>query len=272
MASPPAPGPQLSPDGNYWWDGQAWQLVQRAPAPAVPVAVPTPAPAPAAPARPDWLDQAPAWLESPPAAAESPLPPEPVAYEAAPAPPWVQPPKSASRPLMFITGALLIGVIAIGGLVVRGELLAGNDQPLAAVTPSPLLPDYERADRFLNVDLGPSLTEAVNALPPVEKNCTSSLPPPCKDALVTLDTAMVDVEDAMRRYQGDIPNCIGPPVAQFRVDWNGMEQGVAQAISGYQNNSRDLIIVGLQKFASLAQFVKPDVDRINAAKATCPKT
>jgi hypothetical protein len=51
-----------------------------------------------------------------------------------------------------------------------------------------------------------------------------------------------------------------------------MEQGVSQAISGYDANSRSLIILGLQKFAAIANYIKPDVDRINKAEATCPKT
>jgi hypothetical protein len=49
-----------------------------------------------------------------------------------------------------------------------------------------------------------------------------------------------------------------------------MEQGVALAISGFQANSRDLTVQGLQRVGSIAQFPNPDVDRITKAEATCP--
>jgi hypothetical protein len=173
---------------------------------------------------------------------------------------------------MFVAAALLVAVIAIGGFVLRGQLLGNQDTTAASqVTPSPLLSDYERADRFLNVDLGPSLTETTQALPAVQSNCTSTLPPSCRDALMKLDKAMVDVQDAMAQNHRDIPGCIGPQVDQFKSDWVGMEQGVSLAIQGYQANSRDLIVQGLQKFASIAQYMQTDINRINTAQQTCKK-
>jgi hypothetical protein len=90
--------------------------------------------------------------------------------------------------------------------------------------------------------------------------------------LIALDNAMLDVDDAMSKSQSDIPVCIGRAVQQFKFDWTGMEQGVAQAIGGYKANSRALIIQGLQKFASIAQYLKPDISRIDKAEATCSKT
>ena len=281
MASPGVQGPQLSPDGHWWWDGQAWQPVQVPASPVpVPAVVPTPAPMPApAPEpsaqKPEWLDQPPSWLATPPgvAAAEPAAPPE-AAYMPEPVPAWQQPPpRSAGRPLFYVAAALLIAVLAGGGFAIRGQLLGnlGGGNPASQVTPTPLLSDYERADRFLNVDLGPSLTETEQALPGVQSSCTSSLPPPCKDALMRLDKAMVDVQDAITKNQRDIPPCIGPQVDQLKSDWNGMEQGVSQAIQGYQANSRDLIVQGFQKFASIAQFLTPDINRINAAEQTCKK-
>jgi hypothetical protein len=84
---------------------------------------------------------------------------------------------------------------------------------------------------------------------------------------------MIDVDDAMTKYQSDVPVCIGRPVAQFQDDWRGMEQGVSMAISGFiANNNRTLILTGLQKFASLSKFLKPDIERINKAEQTCSKT
>ena len=264
MSTPGVPGPRLSPDGHWWWDGQAWQPVQGPP--------PQPVPPAATPAqKPEWLDQAPAWLAAQPAVAAEGAPPQPIEPQA-PAPAWQQPaPRSGPQPVMYVAAALLVAIIAVGGFVVRGQLLGRQDTIATQVTPSPLLSDYERADRFLNVDLGPSLTETTNALPAVQSNCTTSLPPSCKDALMKLDKAMVDVQDAMTQNRRDIPGCVGPQVDQFKSDWIGMEQGVSQAIQGYQANSRDLIVQGLQKFASLAQYMQPDINRINSAEQACRK-
>ena len=152
------------------------------------------------------------------------------------------------------------------------RVFSANITASVQVSPSPLISDYERADRFLNVDLAPSLASTNVALPAVTSKCTSSLPPPCKDALIALDKAMGDVDQAMINYQRDIPVCIGRAVQQLKDDWTGMEQGVALAVSGYDANSRALIIQGLQKFAAIAKFVKPDVDRINKAELSCSKT
>jgi hypothetical protein len=62
------------------------------------------------------------------------------------------------------------------------------------------------------------------------------------------------------------------PIPQFKDDWQGMEQGVSLAISGYNDNSYDLYLQGMVKFAEIAQYIKPDMDRITTAEKTCPQT
>jgi len=259
--------PPVSPDGNYWWDGQAWQ----------------PMPVPGAPAAfaPDTATQAaqvaaaqPTWLDQPlPALRPEPAPVVPVVQEVAPAPGW-QAPAGGSRMWIYITGALLIVIIAVTGLYLGTQFRNQPRNTAAIVSPStsPIISDYERADRFLNVDLGPPLAEVVDAIPAVNKNCTSKLPPGCKDALMVLNKAMLDVDDAIAKNQSDIPVCIARPVQQFKFDWEGMEQGVSQAIGGFNANSRALTIQGLVKFSSIAQFLNPDITRIDKAEAACPKT
>jgi len=258
MSTPQLAGPPISPDGHYWWDGQAWQpMLAAAPAPT-PVAVEAP----------------PSWLAAPPqAAAPAPSAAAVVAYEPAPAPAaWVTPQPPTSRTWIYLSGFLMIAVIVIGGFVVYPMLRPAANVASVQATPSPLISDYERADRFLNVDLGPSLVETNQALPGVTSKCTSSLPPPCKDALIVLNKAMIDVDSAIQNNQRDIPVCIGRPVQQFKDDWTGMEQGVSQAISGFNESNRTLIIEGLQHFVAIAKYMKPDVDRINKAQQTCAKT
>src|SRR5260370_21111106 len=63
--------PQLSPDGDYWWDGQAWQLMPGRVA-ATPVAQPATGTPP-----PSWLPEG-AEVPIPPAPPGLPFSPQPV--------------------------------------------------------------------------------------------------------------------------------------------------------------------------------------------------
>ena len=272
MAAQPPSSPPISPDGHYWWDGQAWQPM---PAAAAPMPAPAAA-APAAEAPPSWLAVQP---EAPaPARQATPVYPEPVyqqsAYEQPPAgaPSWATPAPPSNRMWIYMTGLLLIVVIGIVGVYGYNVLHNADNTAAVQTTPSPVISDYERADRFLNVDLGPALVETNQAIPAVTKNCTASLPPPCKDALITLNMAMLDLGKAMQNYQNDIPVCIGRAVDQFKNDWQGMEGGLSTAIAGFNENNRTEILEGLQRFAAIGQYMKPDTDRISAAEKTCSKT
>lgn len=261
----PMSGPPISPDGNYWWDGQAWRPM---PAPAVQSPVQAPAPAD----QPAWLDQ--------PAAAAAPEPapnliPEPALAQEPVVLPWSESaPRRSSRTWIYVTGAALIAVMALTALYVGSQMRAYSQNTAAVVSPSPspIISDYEKANRFLNVDLTPPMGEVYVALPPAQKTCTVKLPPSCKDALIALNKAMLDVDDAFAKNQADIPVCIGRPVQQFQFDLRGMEQGVSQAIAGFNANSRSLIVSGLIKYNEIVKYVKPDVDRINKALASCSKT
>ncbi len=188
--------------------------------------------------------------------------------------PWnTQAPRS-SRTWIYATGALLIVVMAVTAVYVGSQLRTYGQSAAVVVlpSPSPIMSDYEKADRFLNVDVTPPLAQVNDAVPAVNKNCTSKLPPSCKDALILMNTAMIGVDNAIANNQADIPVCIARPVQQFQFDWRGMEQGVSQAIGGFNANSRALIISGLVKYFEIAKYFKPDVDRINKALANCSKT
>ncbi len=246
MAVPGPPTPPISPDGNYWWDGQSWQ--------PMPVRVQAPVPSPT---------EKPAWLD------EQPAPAPPVEYVPTTEAAWMPPVRRGRRPWIYITGAFVLVVIAITGVWVRGQIATFQESSAPVISPSPLLSDYERADRFLNTELAPALVAVGNTLKPVQDACTPSLPPACKDALIAMDKEMIKTEDVLNHTR-DIPVCIGREVQQFKDDWIGMEQGVSLAISGFQNNSRDLTIQGLQRVGAIAQYLSPDADRITKAEATCP--
>src|SRR5262249_28961584 len=214
-----------------------------------------------------------------PAAAPPPPPAALAVHEPHPASPqqrgpaaWMAPAPQRSSMTTYVTAAILIGVLAAGGFV--AWQMTSHTEYTASVqaSPSPTVPDYERADRFPNVDPLPPPQGGNHAMPAVNKNCTSTLPPACKDALITLNTAMIDLGNAITNNQKDIPVCIGQAVSQFQNDWQTMEQGLSTAIQGFQQNSRSLIVDGLQRYAVVAQYMKPDVDRINTAEQTCSKT
>jgi hypothetical protein len=231
------------------------------------------APVAANPTTPVAVNQ-PAWLDQPlPAMHPEPAPVAPVVQEIAPAPAWQAPAPRGSRTWIYITGALMIVVIAVTGLYLGTQFRnqPRNTSALVSPSPSPIMSDYERADRFLNVDLGPPLAGVVNAIPAANKTCTSKLPPACKDALIALNRGMVEVDDAIAQNQSDIPVCIARAVQQFQFDWRGMEQGLSQAIGGFNTNSRALIIEGFVKYSEIAKFLNPDVARINKAGAACSK-
>src|SRR6266851_844065 len=113
--------PQLSPDGNYWWDGQAWQLMpgRVAAAPAAQPATDTP--------RPSWLPEEIA-VPVRPAPPELPFIPQPVvvgaiAGPAVYAPAWANepppPPEPISIPKKIVCWA---GLVLGGGLLLLGLL------------------------------------------------------------------------------------------------------------------------------------------------------
>ncbi len=113
--------PQLSPDGNYWWDGQAWQLMpgRVAAAPAAQPATDTP--------RPSWLPEEIA-VPVRPAPPEPPFVPQPVVAgalggPAVYAPAWANepppPPEPISIPKKIVCWA---GLVLGGGLLLLGLL------------------------------------------------------------------------------------------------------------------------------------------------------
>ena len=175
---------------------------------------------------------------------------------------------------IYMTGVLLIIVFAGGAIFVRSQILANqsSDQAAAPASPTPLLSDYDRADRFLNIELAPAVVALVAPLQNVQKDCsTKTMVPGCKPDLIALNQAMITGDDVLSR-QRDIPACIATDVNQLKYDWQVMGSGVSLAISGYNDNSYDLYFQGMFRFADLAQYIKPDMDRITAAEKTCAHT
>ncbi|HAC47466.1 MAG TPA: hypothetical protein DEV93_19170 [Chloroflexi bacterium] len=115
--------PQLSPDGNYWWDGQAWQLMPGRIA-ATPVAAQPTTDTP----RPSWLPEDVA-VPIPAAPPDLPFVPHPVvvgaiAGPAVFAPAWANEPPPPPEEISIGKKILLwAGVVAGSGILLLGLLL-----------------------------------------------------------------------------------------------------------------------------------------------------
>ena len=217
-------------------------------------------------------DDRPAWLPAPPPSAAPPPPPPDVQYVPQPpqeTPAWATPQPKGSRLWIYLSGALMLVVLAGGVIWLRDQFLANQQEQLAAQsTPTPLLSDRERADRFLNTQLAPALAGTITPLQGIGKDCSPrTMTDPCKTDLIALNQAMLAGDDALQK--GDIPGCIARETNQFKYDWQGMEQGVSLAISGYNQNSYDLYLQGMVRAGGIAKFLQPDMDRITAAEKNC---
>lgn len=288
MAALTPNAPPISPDGRFWWDGQAWQplyspdgmwrwsgqawVALAEPFGAEAVAVPQPAmPEPAAAygmgaaaaseARPAWLDASAAAILNPPPA---------MAVDPAPAPAYAPPPRMGVKPFIYLGGALLVGVIVLTGWIFRDQLRAqpiDYSSTLPSPSPSPSGSEYDRAQGFLNGVLGPSINQVNQTLPGLQAACTPDLPVACRDAILATDQKVQATSKVIA--SADIPPCIATPMAQFNRDWSGIQSGLEMALSGYQYNSKQLIISGMQRVVDYAGFLKADGAAVSAAEPAC---
>src|SRR5260370_5690430 len=128
------PTRQISPDGAYWWDGQAWR-----PMPSTSIAAAMEQPQPEA-ARPSWLPEAtvlPGQLSpsTPSAGTDSTNAPSANAYsEPAPSPQWIAPqPSRASRSPIILGAAVALALVVAG----RGAYAFHTPRPHSRVHAGP---------------------------------------------------------------------------------------------------------------------------------------
>ncbi|HSP09060.1 MAG TPA: hypothetical protein VLU92_05645 [Candidatus Dormibacteraeota bacterium] len=287
MAAITPNSPPISPDGRFWWDGQAWQplyspdgMWRWSGQAWVPLAEPfgaeagslgspamtqpTPSYAAAAPAAgpeapPAWLDPSAAAILAPPVPA---LDPMPAAY--------APPARMSMRPFIYLGGALLVGAIVLTGWIFRDQLRAqplDSASTLPSPSPSPSGSEFDRAQGFLNGILGPSIDQVNQTLPGLQAACAPDLPVACRDAILATDQKVLATSKAIA--SADIPPCIATPMAQFNRDWSGIESGLEMSLSGYQYNSKQLIITGLQRVVEYAGYLKADAAGVSAAQPAC---
>ncbi|HVC99729.1 MAG TPA: hypothetical protein VNG93_01115, partial [Candidatus Dormibacteraeota bacterium] len=272
MAAFSPDAPPMSPDGRFWWDGQAWQplyspdgMWRWSGQAWVPLAEPFGAEATYAP-QSVMAEPAPADLASPPAeappawldpSAAAILAPPPVAVpDPTPVPAYAPPARMGLRPFIYLGGALLVGAIVLTGWIFRDQLRAqpiDYSSTLPSPSPSPSGSEYDRTQRFLNDILGPSIDQVNQTLPGLQAACTPDLPVACSDAISATDQKVLATSKVIA--SADIPPCIATPMAQFNRDWSGIESGLELSLSGYQYNSKQLIITGLQRVVDYAGYL-----------------
>jgi hypothetical protein len=284
-ASPPAQPPQMSPDGNWVWDGTQWQPVtgvepahegvfsvyaqkveaaEQAVAAAPPVAV-----------------VAPVQVAAP--AADYPYPAPAVDYGyAAPeqvVPLWQQQKSSGKSAYLYGGGAVVLFVMVlivlnsinivslpfIGGRTPSGSPVAAKPTP----APSPVTrSEYSRGDLFMNGSLVPALVSLAAVSGPIA-TCSGEFTNSCFNAVTAAEPPTKHVLDVIN--QGSIPPCIAEPMKKFKDDVAYMEGGLQNALKAYQTTNHSQLVDGLYRFSHFYDVLGSDVSATNAALTRCSK-
>jgi len=291
-ASPPAQPPQMSPDGNWVWDGTQWQPVtgvepshegvfaayaQKVEAADQAVAVAQPA-AVAVPVQ----VAAPVQTAAPAVDYQYPAPAAQYAYpDAEPVVPlWQQPKSSGKTVYLYVGGAVVLFLMVLIvlntlnflSLPFIGSRPSSSQPPTALPSPSPApttRSQYTRADVFLNGSLVPALAALAEIDPPIA-TCSGDFTNSCFNALTVTEPPMKHVLDVID--QTAIPACIAAPMKKFRDDVAYMEGGLQNSLKAYKTNNHSQLVDGLSRFTHFNAEMGPDVSATNAAiKASCSK-
>jgi hypothetical protein len=286
-ASPPAQPPQMSPDGNWVWDGSQWQPVtgvepthegvfaayaQKVEAADQTVALAQPA-AVVAPVR----------LAAP--AMEYPYPaPAPAAdyYPAADpgVPLWQQPKGSGKTVYLYVGGAvvlflmvlIVLNTINFLSLPFIGGRTSSSPPQAAQPTATPASvtrSEFSRADVFLNGSLVPALATLTEVDRPIA-TCSGDFTTSCFNAITAADPPLKHALSIID--QTSIPACIADPTKNVRDDLVYMEGGLQAALKGYQDSNRSQLVDGLYRFTHFNALRDSDVEATyTAMKTRCSK-
>ncbi|HVS49029.1 MAG TPA: hypothetical protein VHJ99_09015 [Candidatus Dormibacteraeota bacterium] len=260
---------QLSPDHKWIWDGTRWLPISPVPpAPGAQAAVATYSPPRAA--APEVAMPHPHVPEATGPTFDVPVVPPAVT------PLWEQPTRSGATMYLYVVAGAVVLVMAMIVLnsmnIVRLPWQSDGSTP-SVPTATPLPPvtartDYARADRFLNLVLAPAMVSAGQTVPAMQTACNGTLSNSCLSSITATDQQMKKVLSVIDG--GEVPPCIGVGVNKLRIDLAGMESGLTLALSGFQQNQRNLVAAGLSRFGSLSQALPADATSVNQAmKAQC---
>jgi len=279
-------GPQISPDGRWWWDGQQWQSLYspdgshrwdgKAWVPvAAAVAVP---PRPAAPAGGEAV---PAWLPEESAAALQ-GPPQIAASPSAPAealPEWAAP-RSRGRPrIVWGAVAVIAGTLGFTLWTLKDQFPALRDfglnsapAPAGRSTPDPSLSQYQRADQLLNLQLAPMLVTAGQAEQVMATDCGQGhvLDQACRaamtDAYHKIDLVIQQID------KSDAPPCIQPQLKDYRNLLNLADTNLSMAVQAFDKRDLGMTAQQIQNFATVIQSSGARGQALQSALDACPKT
>lgn len=283
-ASPPAQPPQMSPDGNWVWDGTQWQPVtgvepahegvfaayaQKVEAADQAVAVAPPA-----------VALAPAQVAAP--AMEYPYPAPAVDYGyAAPEPvlPLWQQQKSSGKSVylygggavvLFVMVLIVLNSINLVSLPFIGSRTSSNPPQTgqATPTPSPLSrSESTRAELFVTGSLGPALDGLTSTMAAVNA-CNGTLSNSCFNAITASDPQIKNVIAVIDH--ASIPSCIALTTGNVRSDLVVMEAGLQLALKGYRENVLSEVVDGVYRFTHYGQAMVANGHAVeSAAKSYC---
>lgn len=278
-AGPPAQPPQLSPDGNWVWDGSQWQPVTgggAAPAHAgvfkaydAIVVEPVAPTIEAAPPAVQYEQQYPL-----------PVPAQNYSYgDSQPdlTPLWQQTKGGGYGRYLYFVAAIALFVMVLIVLssmnfvqlpFVNAGSHASPGQAIAQPSPTPdnSGPDSARADRFLNGHLKPALAGLDQTIPALSLACLGIASAACFDAITASEQQVKIVVAAFTN--ADIPSCIRVLMTAIQTYAKGMDDSLQGALKGFQNN-RNAVISGVNGFKSYYQAAQGDFINANQAQKKC---
>jgi hypothetical protein len=276
-AGPPAQPPQLSPDGNWVWDGSQWQPVAGVGA--------APAHAGVFKAYDSIVVEpvAPTIEAAPPAVQyeqQYPLPVPAPDYSYGGSQPdltplWQQTKGGGyGRYLYFVAAIALFVMVLIVlnsmSLVSLPFISAGSrsspNQVTASPTPDISGPDAARASRTLSA-LKPAFTGLDQTVTDLYRICTGLASAACFDALTTTDQQVKKLMTLMTNV--DVPSCIRVPMTKMGTDVKGMDAQLQAALKGFQDNNRNEITAGGNAFRGYYQAATADFNAAGLAQKKC---
>jgi len=275
-ASPPVQPPQLSPDGNWVWDGSQWQPVVGVDSGRAAVfpswnSIEVPAAQPAVDAVPLAVQYEPTAQYQPPAVDYANAADEPIV------PLWNQPKKGVSVYLYPVAG-LAVLVMAMMLLNSVGYIQfpwngAGSSNPAAnhstkaSPTPDFSGPDSVRADRFLTTYLTPAVAALDKTLPAMRLHCNKTLVNSCYDAIAATAPQVKNVLAAIQ--SGDIPRCLTAPMSKVLDYVQRMDQQLQIALTAFQETNNDALFLAVYRFFVNQQALVGGIAAVTQAKKSC---
>jgi hypothetical protein len=262
-ASPPLQPPQMSPDGQWVWNGAEWQPVgtHRSVFPSwnsirVEPAQPAVETAQAVMTQPEPVMTYPVYA---------------VADVAAP-PLWQRQSTGINKYLYWVAGliVLVIAVVLVNSMApfIEWPWSGSGATPAAAgLPPLATRSDYARSDRFLHVELTPAMSTLTPTFPVLKETCVGLLTVSCQSAIAATDKQAKVVLAAIKRET--IPACIAAPVTKLRTDLVATDAALQGGLKGYTDNSQTEVNQGVALFNRASAPLAADAAAVAPASRTC---